>query len=37
MNLITKYNVFQKVWVINGKTGAAVEREIQGLKTQYLK
>ena len=36
MNLTTKYNVFQRVWVINGKKGAAVEREIQGLKTQYI-
>lgn len=29
MQLITKYNIGDSVWVINGKTGVVVEREVQ--------
>ena len=36
MQLSTKYNIGDNVWVINGKTGEAVEREIMGVKTQSL-
>lgn len=36
MQLTTKYNIGDSVWVINGKTGLAVERQVQGIRTQYL-
>lgn len=36
MKLETKYNIGDSVWVINGKTGDVVQREVQGLRTQYL-
>lgn len=36
MTLTTKYNETDSVWVIHGKTGAAIERVIQGLKTQFI-
>lgn len=36
MQLTTKYNIGDSVWVINGKTGVVVEREILGVRTQWL-
>ena len=36
MQLTTKYNIGDSVWAINGKTGDVVQREVQGLRTQYL-
>lgn len=36
MQISTKYNIGDNVWVINGKTGEVVEREIMGVKTQSL-
>lgn len=36
MKLITKYNINDTVWVINGRTGIVMQREIQGIKTQLL-
>lgn len=36
MQLTTKYNVDDYVWVINGKTGEAVQRQIRGLRTQWI-
>lgn len=37
MKLETKYNIGDFVWVINGKTGKIVQREIMGIRTQFLK
>lgn len=36
MKLETKYNIGDFVWVINGKTGQIVQREIMGVRTQYF-
>lgn len=36
MILTTKYNIGDLVWVVNGKTGQAVCREVQGIRTQFL-
>ncbi len=36
MQLTTKYNIGESVWVINGKTGVVVEREVAGLRTQFI-
>lgn len=36
MQLTTKYNIGDSVWVINGKTGQIVEREILGIRAQWL-
>ncbi|MFT3994807.1 MAG: hypothetical protein QM660_10895 [Dysgonomonas sp.] len=36
MQLTTKYNIGYFVWVINGKTGQIVEREIAGIRTQVI-
>lgn len=36
MQLTTKYNTGDFVWVINGKTGLAIEREIMGVRSQFV-
>lgn len=36
MLLKTKYDIGDLVWVVNGKTGQVVCREVQGIRTQFL-
>lgn len=36
MKLETKYNIADFVWVINGKTGQIIEREIMGIRLQFI-
>lgn len=36
MNLKTKYDNSDIVWVVNGRTGSIVSRQIQGVRTQFI-
>lgn len=36
MKLETKYNIGDFVWVINGRTGQIVQREVMGIRLQFI-